>query len=64
LNGNFKLGMSAVMPFDIAWPNVSLTYMNTAVFGATFAAVKTSPIIASPFLVSSGAGGKLRNTYL
>ena len=64
LKGSDSLGSSAATPLAIDCPNVSLTCMNTAVFGGTFASAKMSPSNTSPLRPISGAGGKFRNTNL
>ena len=59
-----NFGIIAPMPFCIAVPKVSLTCMNTTVFGAMPLASNTSFWFwkASPRII--GAVGKLRNTNL
>ena len=64
LNGSDSFGKSAATPLAIAWPNVSLTCMKTAVFGATLDSRKMSPSSTRPLRPISGAGGKFRNTNL
>ena len=59
-----NFGITAPMPPFIAVPKVSLTCMNTTVFGAAPVAAKTSFWLAkaSPRIIA--AVGKLRNTNL